>query len=143
MSGATRSVQQPLARGSILAAAGVAVAIVAAAAAMAWGSANLGRATQVAAPAPAPIYAPAARDLGSRDQGPASVLHVKNAHDGAGFGSRTRVLGNQLKDDQAFVSSTPALGYHGFGNPADKPAAGSSGANSTAPTSGTLVRRPS
>jgi len=67
MIGTTSTVQQPVRAGAVVAALASAVAIVAAATAIAWGSANVGRATQPVA-APAAIYAPAARDLGARDQ---------------------------------------------------------------------------
>jgi hypothetical protein len=68
MTGSTRTIQQPAKLGSILAAVGMAAAVLSAAAAFAWGSANLGKATQPVA-APAPIYAPAVRDHGARDDG--------------------------------------------------------------------------
>ncbi len=67
MSGTTRSIQQPAATGSILAAVAMAATVVAAAAAIAWGAANLGQAKPNAGVAPVGVYAPAVRDLGSRD----------------------------------------------------------------------------
>jgi hypothetical protein len=110
MTGSTRTIQQPAKFGSILAAVGMAAAVLGAAAAFAWGSANLGKATQPAA-APAPIYAPAVRDLGSRDEGSAAKGLAPNAVNDHGSSDvpRTRVLGNGLQE------TTPALGYHGFG----------------------------
>jgi hypothetical protein len=105
MTGSTRTIQQPASAGSILAALGMAAAVLGAAAAIAWGSANLGKTTQTVA-APAPVYAPAIRDLGARDQGSAAKGLAPNAVNDHGLSegsSRTRVLGNQLKDD-AFVA---------------------------------------
>jgi hypothetical protein len=113
MSGTTRTIQQPVAAG-FLPAVGMAAAVLAAAVAIAWGSANLGKATTVAQPAPA-LYAPIVRDLGTRDAGSAAnglAPNAVNDHGSSDAGVRTRVLGNQLKDD-AYVA--PGLGYHGFG----------------------------
>jgi hypothetical protein len=135
MSGATRTIQQPAGTGSILVAVGMAALVVAAAAAIAFAVANAGRTT--AAPAPAPIFAPAVRDLGARDTtSPARGLANNPVHDlgsREGSGVRTRVLGDQLKDDQLVGGTSPALGYHGFGNRADTGNASSSGSNPGAP----------
>jgi hypothetical protein len=85
MSGTTRKIQQPASTGSLLVAIGLATAVVAAVVAISWSSASLGKATQ-AAPAPAPLTAPAARDLGSRDEGAAAVVAAGNGYNG--FGNR-------------------------------------------------------
>ena len=124
MSGATRTIQQPIGTGSILAAVGTAAIVVAAAAAIVWASANAGQASK-AVPAAAPIYAPLSRDLGSRDipAAPQGVVLTPpvvgprgpigyHGSDAAGFGT----VGNQLKDDTNAGRSKNALGYHGFGN---------------------------
>ncbi len=113
MTGTTRTIQQPASTGSILAVLGMAVAIVGAAVAIALGSANAGKATQPVA-APAPLYAPTVRDLGTRDQGSATVNSVAPFADHgwsetgtAGFGPK----GDQLKDDLAVGSNQAATGY--------------------------------
>ena len=144
MSGATRTIQQPAGTGSTLAAIGMAALVVAATAALAFAVANAGR-TTTAAPAPAPIYAPAVRDLGARDTtSPARGLANNPVHDlgsREGAGVRTRVLGNQ--DDRPVGGTSPALGYHGFGNAADKGNAASSGSNPGAPAARHAGLRPS
>jgi hypothetical protein len=104
MSGTTRKIQQPTSGPSLLVAIGMATAVVAAVVAISWSSANLGKATQ-AAPAPAPLSAPAARDLGSRDEGAAPVGAAETMHD-RGWEAAVVAAGN---------------GYNGFGNPADHP----------------------
>ena len=98
MSGATRTIQQPARSGSISATIGLAALVVATAAAFAVGVATAGRGTtQVAAPAP--LYAPAVRDLGARDLGTIGAGEV------------------MPKAGDAPVVQAPT-GYHGFGNPA-------------------------
>lgn len=118
MTGTTRTIQQPASTGSILAALAMATAVISAAAAFAWGAANLGKATQ-APSAPAALYAPAVRDLGIRDQGNAIVygLAIDKVHDhGSSEGS-----------------GLTGVGYHGFGNPADRPTISTNGSNGDAP----------
>jgi hypothetical protein len=102
MSGTTRKIQQPTSGPSLLVAIGMATAVVAAVVAISWSSANLGKATQAA---PAPLSAPAARDLGSRDEGAAPVGAAETMHD-RGWEVAVAAAGN---------------GYNGFGNPADHP----------------------
>ena len=156
MSGTTRTIQQPVATGSVLSALGMAAAVLAAAVAISWGAANLGAATTVAKPASG-LFAPIVRDLGARDPaGAANGLapNIVNDHGSSGASIRTRVLGNQLKDD-AYVApadtSTPVvgprgpigyhgsdavspattqpLGYHGFGNGAPTTSGSNDGAS--------------
>ena len=138
MSGATRTIQQPIGTGSILAAVGTAAIVVAAAAAIIWASANAGQASK-AVPAPAPIYAPSSRDLGARDVSTALQGVVLSppvvgprgplGSDAAGFGT----VGNQLKDDTAAGLSKSVLGYHGFGNGAAQSTPTTNGSNQGAP----------
>jgi hypothetical protein len=86
MSGTTRSAQQPLDTPSFAIVLAGAVIVLAATLAIAWGTANLGKMTQGAAPAPAPLTAPAIRDLGSRDLGSSTTGLAPNpVHD---LGSR-------------------------------------------------------
>jgi hypothetical protein len=145
MTGTTRTIQQPASTGSILAVLGVTVAIVGAAVAIALGSANAGKSTQPVA-APAPLYAPTVRDLGSRDQGNTTATgaaagtfadHGWSETGTAGFGPK----GDQLKDDLAVGSNQGATGYHGFGNPADRPSISTSGSNGDAPAGRNLALR--
>ncbi|MBA2381130.1 MAG: hypothetical protein H0V73_03380 [Chloroflexi bacterium] len=119
MTGQTRTIQQPATTGPILAALGLAVAILVAAIAVAWGSANLGRTTQAAAAAPAAIYAPAVRDLGTRDQGAAA-----------------RALALDTVRDTDSHASTDTLGrdHAGPGTSPSK-AAPANGSNAGAPSS--------
>jgi hypothetical protein len=105
MSGTTRKIQQPAGGPSLLVAIGMATAVVAAVVAISWSSANLGKATQ-AAPAPAPLSAPAARDRGWRDEGAAPVGAADTIHDRGSSEAAVAAAGN---------------GYNGFGNPADRP----------------------
>jgi hypothetical protein len=144
MTGTTRTIQQPASTGSILAVLGMAVAIVGAAVAIALSSANAGKSTQPVA-APAPLYAPTVRDLGIRDQGNATVNglapttfadHGWSETGTAGFGPK----GDQLKDDLAVGSNQGTSGYHGFGNPADRPS-NSTGSNGDAPAGRNLALR--
>jgi hypothetical protein len=132
MTGTTRTIQQPASTGSILAVLGVTVAIVGAAVAIALGSANAGKSTQPVA-APAPLYAPTVRDLGIRDEGTTVTGaaagtfadHGWSETGTAGFGPK----GDQLKDDLAVGSNLGASGYHGFGNPADRPSTSTTGSS--------------
>lgn len=127
MTGTTRTIQQPASTGSILAALGMAAVILAAAVGFAWGAANLGKANQAPAAAPAALYAPAVRDLGIRDQGSSALLGlapgpVVDHGSSEGFGA------------------TGATGYHGFGNQADRPNS-TSGSNGDAPAGRNLALR--
>ena len=79
MSGTTGTIKQPARTGSLIAAVALAASVVAASAAIAWGSANLGKANPAAAPAP--ITAPAARDLGSRDDAALQAAAADRIHD--------------------------------------------------------------
>ena len=142
MTGTTRTIQQPASTGSILAVLGMTVVIAGAAVAIALGSANAGKSTQPVA-APAPLYAPTVRDLGIRDQGTISGAaagtfadHGWSETGTTGFGPK----GNQLKDD-VVVSNQGATGYHGFGNPADRPSTSTTGSNGDAPAGRNLALR--
>ena len=121
MSGTTRKIQQPASTGSLLIAIGLATAVVAAVVAISWGSANVGKATQ-AAPDPAPLTAPAARDLGSRDEGAAPVS--------AGAADMIHDRGSS----QAAVVAAGSNGCNGFGNGADRPKTSTNGSNGVVPT---------
>jgi hypothetical protein len=79
MSGTTRSAQQPLDTPSFVVVLAGAVIVLAATLAIAWGTTNLGKMTQNAAPAPAPLTAPAIRDLGSRDLDSAPTMPLQGA----------------------------------------------------------------
>ena len=148
MTGTTRTIQQPASTGSILAVLGMTVAIVGAAVAIALGSGNAGKSTQPVA-APAPLYAPTVRDLGIRDQGNATANGLASGtfadhgwSEGSslnprGFGPK----GDQLKDDLAVGSNQGASGYHGFGNPADRPSISTNGSNGDAPAGRNLALR--
>lgn len=143
MTGTTRTIQQPASTGSTLAVLGMTVAIVGAAVAIALGSANAGKSTQPVA-APAPLYAPTVRDLGIRDQGTVNGAaagtfadHGWSETGTAGFGPK----GDQLKDDVAVGSSQGVTGYHGFGNPADRPSLSTTGSNGDAPAGRNLALR--
>ena len=141
MTGTTRTIQQPVSTGSILAVLGMAVAIVGAAVAIALSSANAGKSTQPVA-APAPLYAPTVRDLGIRDQGTIKAVapfadHGWSETGSAGFGPK----GDQLKDDLAVGSNLGATGYHGFGNPADRPSLSTTGSTGVAPAGRNLALR--
>ena len=145
MTGTTRTIQQPASTGSILAVLGMTVVIAGAAVAIALASTSAAKSTQPVA-APAPLYAPAVRDLGIRDQGNASISgpaagtfadHGWSETGTAGFGPK----GDQLKDDLAVGSSQGATGYHGFGNPADRPSISTSGSNGDAPAGRNLALR--
>lgn len=118
MSGTTRKIQQPTSSGSVLVAIGMATAVVAAVVAISWSSANLGKATQ-AAPAPAPLTAPAARDLGSRDEGTAAARAADMIHDRGSSEAAAVVAGSN--------------GYNGFGNRADRPTTSTNVSKGTAP----------
>jgi hypothetical protein len=120
MSGTTRKIQQPARTGSLLVAIGMATVVVTAVVAISWGSANLGKATQ-AGPAPAPLTAPAARDLGSRDEGAAAIS--------AGAADMIHDRGSS----EAAAVIAGSTGYHGFGNRADRPTTSTNGSNGVVP----------
>ena len=111
MSGATRTIQ-PARSGSVNAAIGLTALVAATAVAFAVAVGSAGRATQVSAPAP--LYAPAVRDLGARDLG---TINAGEVMPKAG--------------DAAAPAADQPLGYHGFGGPAPK--LDSNGSNQAAP----------
>ncbi|HYX12571.1 MAG TPA: hypothetical protein VE817_11320 [Candidatus Acidoferrum sp.] len=116
MSGTTRKIQQPASTGSLLAAIGMATAVVAAVVAISWGSANIGKATQAA---PAPFTAPAAHDLGSRDEGAAALGSANMIHDRGSSEAATVIAGSN--------------GYNGFGNRAHRPTTSTTGSTGVVP----------
>jgi hypothetical protein len=143
MTGTTRTIQQPANTGSILAVLGMTVVIAGAAVAMALASTSAAKSTQPVA-APAPLYAPAVRDLGIRDNTSVTVPaagtfadHGWSETGSAGFGPK----GDQLKDDLAVGSNQGASGYHGFGNPADRASTSANGSNGDAPAGRNLALR--
>lgn len=73
MSGTTRSVQKPLDATSFAKVLAMSAMVLGATITIAWGSANLTRTAPGAAPVPAPLTAPAVRDLGARDLGSATT----------------------------------------------------------------------
>jgi hypothetical protein len=108
MSASTRTISQPISRGSILGAVLMAAAVLFAVVAISWGATNL-VATKAAAP---PVPAPILLDKGSRGE-----LEQKAPLSVGGFGG-PRIggtsNGDRLKDDDAFGSSTNAgSGGHG------------------------------
>lgn len=119
MSGATRTVQQPAASGSLYTAVGLIALIAAVAFAVAVSAAGR-TTTQVSAPAP--IYAPAVRDLGARDLGTVNAFQGKQTDD--------------IVRSNGATGLPQTNGYHGFGGPA--PALTPSGSNQAAPA----VHRP-
>lgn len=122
MSGATRTIQQPAGIGSLSTTVGLIALIAATALAIAVGAAGR-TTTQVSAPAP--IYAPAVRDLGARDLGSTNAT-AGEVMPKAEAGSAPATVGK----------TNQPVGYHGFGGPA--PASNSSGSNQAAPA----VHRP-
>jgi hypothetical protein len=107
MSASTRTISQPISRGSILGAVLMAAAVLFAVVAISWGATNL-VATKAAVP---PVPAPILLDKGSRGE-----LEQKAPLSVGGFGGPRMGAsnGDRLKDDDAFGSSTNAgSGGHG------------------------------
>ena len=123
MSGTTRTVQQGLDGGSIVKAIGLTAIFVAAVVAAAWGTSTLTGGRSTAVPAPAPLMAPAVRDLGSRDLGASSNALAPNPardlglRDGAaqvfnngGFGPGIDQL---IRSSTGSSQGTSSLRHHG------------------------------
>ena len=122
MTGSTRTIQQPAGTGVTLAALGMTAVFLIAALAIVWGSANLGRTTQAAA-APAAIYAPAVRDLGTRDQGSAAkALALDTVRDTDSHAST-----NTLARDHAGPGTSPSKAAPANGSNAGVPSSRNEG----------------
>jgi hypothetical protein len=110
MSASTRTIQQPISRGSILGAVLMAAAVLFAVVAISWGATNL-VATKAAAP---PVPAPILLDKGSRGELEQKAPLSVGGYGGPRMGSSPRgTIANpdRLKDDAAFGSSSS--GAHG------------------------------
>ena len=106
MSASTRTIQQPMSRGSISGAVLMAVAALLAVVAITWGATNLVATKSVATPVKAPVFL----DKGSRgDFGPLAGTAPGNILDRGGRGDfivSTPKHADRLKDDNAFGATS-------------------------------------
>ena len=125
MSASTRTIQQPMAKGSFFGAALMAVAVLLAVVAIAWGAANLVATKSVATPVQAPTFL----DRGSRGElgAPVAAPAPGNILDRGGRGDLVRKPdGGRLKDDNAFgggnVTAPSSVGASSAAHPTRTPA---------------------